>query len=330
MKNTTCILITGGAGFIGTNIIAKLVEDDVFIVVVDNLSNSYKKYIDSLIAKHPKKIIFYKGNFGNKELLDSIFTKYDIDVVVHLAAKKYIKESMLKSNLYKETNVDYLKTLLDCMEKNGVNKIIFPSSISVYGNTNAASENDKLLPLSVYAETKIKGEEEIKTWAKKNKASYVILRLSNPIGANLNYNIGDCCKSKYSNLIEDLNTALVNNEEIMLNGNNHKTEDGTAVRDFVNVKDVAKAFILAIQYKNNEIFNIGYGGNGVSVLSIIKELENSSGKKLNYKFGSRREGDCSISVSNIKKAKELLKFKPKNSLKETISECYEFFINNKK
>ncbi len=330
MDNLKTYLITGGAGYIGTNIIAKLINENAIIVVVDDFSNSHKTHINSLIKKYKNKIILINGNFGDSNLLDQIFKKYAISVVVHLAAKKYIPESFKVPEVYERVNVNYTKNLLETMEKFGVKKIVFPSSISVYGNAihSPTNEDEELKPMSKYAQTKIAGENLIKDWAMRTLSDYVILRLSNPIGANVEENLGDHSTNTFTNLTTELYRALESDAEISLNGNDHPTKDGTAVRDFVDVKDIAAAFISAIKSSESGTFNIGYGGNGFSVLDIILELEKISGKKLNYKFGPKREGDCSKFISDISRANKAFGFKPNYNLNEMVWGSYKFFVEN--
>lgn len=326
----TIYLITGGAGYIGTNLIAKLAKEDVKIVVIDNFSNSHKIYINGLIKKYKEKIILIDGDFGNKNLLEKTFKKYKFDAVVHLAAKKYIPESFVIPMVYEEVNVNYTKELLAIMEKFDVKKIVFPSSISVYGNAvhTPTNENEPLNPMSKYAQTKIDGENLIKEWAKRTNANYVILRLSNPIGANVEENLGDHSTKTFTNLTTELYRAIEANAEISLNGNNHPTQDGTAVRDFIDVKDIATAFVSALKTNKSGTFNIGYGKEGFSVLDIILKLESVSGKKLKYKFGPKREGDCSKFISDISKADQAFGFKPNYSLDEMVYGGYKFFVEN--
>lgn len=325
------ILITGGAGYIGTNIIAKLISKNVFLVVIDDFSNSYKSCINNLMQKFSTKIKLIEGNFGDEELLKELFSKYQFSAVIHLAAKKYVAESFKIPEEYTTTNVEYTKTLLKVMKEFNVKKIVFPSSIAVYGQAvvSPTPETEQLNPLSVYAETKVCGEELIQDWAKSTNSNYTILRLSNPIGANIKFNCGDNSTNIYSNLMAELNKAITSGSNIVLNGNDHNTKDGTAVRDFIHVKDVADAFILALTTNTNGIFNIGYGNKGFSVLDIIKKLETITSKKLNYKFGPKRQGDVSIFISNNNKAKRQLNFKVKNNLTSMVESCYKFYVKNK-
>ncbi len=318
------ILVTGGAGFIGTNVVNELASNNYKVVVIDNFSNSYKRPINRVNKKH-NNIVVYNADLCNVDQLNSIFANHKFDCVIHLAGKKYIKESFIKQNEYKLNNIDATINLLNAMTKFGVKKIVFSSSITVYGvvDDGSISETNKLAPISPYAEHKMIGEQLIKDWAKNNN-NYVILRLSNPMGANTKLMLGDNGKSKFVGLLTDLFNSVKNDRKITINGNFHPTPDGTTVRDYVHVCDVASAFRLAIEYNKNDVFNIGMGEPGASVLQVLKQVENVTNKKINYSFGPMRSGDASIYITNNNKSKMNLGFDPKHTLNDMVLSYYNF------
>lgn len=270
MKDKT-ILITGGSGYIGG-----YVWDKIF---THNLAN-----LDLKIG----------FDIRNKCDLDYIFKNNKIDLVIHLAGLIDVKEGEHKPLEYYHTNVEGTRLLLEAMKEYGVNKIIFSSSASVYGNHEGmCNEDTPTNPISVYGKTKLISEELIKY----SGLDYIIFRFFNVAGGNQQ---GDSLISK-----------IKNNNKMTINGDDYDTKDGTCIRDFIHVEDIAEAIKLAIDIKTSETINLG-SNNGYSVLEVVKETN-----KL-YEIGNRRDGDIVVSICNNKKAKEVLKWKPKKTLQEML------------
>ncbi len=326
------IMVTGGAGFIGTNVVSLLVKKNYQVVVVDNFSNSYKKHINSLKKLFHENVKLIELDILNQELLSSVFEKYQFDAVVHLAGKKYVQESFEKQDEYYVNNIEATQILLEVMTNHNVKKLVFSSSITVYGNCKSfpINETKSLKPLSPYAEQKALCEKMIKAWAKTKGNYAVVLRLSNPVGANSNLMLGDDSPTKRQALVPYLIESGIKDKKLVLNGNNHATRDGTTIRDYVHVLDVASAFVKAVDLKNEnafDVFNIGTGGDGFTVLEILNQVEKTLKKKMNYSFGPKRAGDASVIISDIEKAENILKYKPKASLKQMVESQLQFQTN---
>jgi len=328
------ILVTGGAGYIGTNVVNVLAKKKYNVVVIDNFSNSKKTYINKLVELYPKQIKLIEEDILNLDKLNKIFQSFKIDAVIHFAGKKYVAESFEKEEEYYLNNITATNVLLEAMSKNEVNKIVFSSSITVYGNCEKSSikETQAYNPLSPYASHKMIGEQMIKKWATKKGNSAVILRLSNPIGADSNLMLGEDSISGRQGLLPYLIESCCNNKPLVFNGNDHPTRDGTTIRDYIHVLDVAQAFTKAVGYKSNKsynVFNIGTGGKGFTVLEVLSQVQKTLNKKMDFSFGPRRAGDASIIVSNIEKAEKILKHKSKQSLKNMVESQYKFQVNKK-
>lgn len=331
MKQTKLktILVTGGAGYIGTNVCKKLVQLGYYVIVADNFSNSKQVHIEKLKDKYPTLIKIYKIDLLNAGQMEKIFQNEKISACIHLAGKKYVTESFDKEQEYYENNVLLTKILLDMLEKYKVHKIVFSSSITVYGKNEkeTVDENAKIAPLSPYAQQKSICENLIKQWQYKNKTDAKVLRLSNPVGADLDFNLGDdAINTKFCGVLPYIVDKLQKGESLIFNGKNHPTKDGTTVRDYIHVEDVATAFVNAIEYKKNnyDVFNIGSGNPGYSVLNILKTTENIMGVVPQYSFGPKRVGDVSIFISNNEKAKDILGFAITKNLYDMVNSQIKF------
>ncbi len=325
------VLVTGGAGYIGLNVVNALLENGKRVVVFDDLSNSYKRHIENLQKQNKNNLIFCKGDLKNREDIDKVFQKFEIDKVIHLAGKKYIGESFEKTKLYEKNNIFATKILLDTMSKYNVKKIVFSSSITVYGNASGeVDENSNISPISPYATQKAEGEEMIKTWAENSGANFVILRLSNPIGAGFEARYGENSKSKNKGVVPYLVECARNDQKIVLNGNDHDTRDGTTIRDYVFVEDVAKAFAKAVDYEENITMTVGSGESGFTVLEILKAVEKATNKKLDYSFREKREGDVSKLTTNAKSLKEIFGIVPNRNIDFLVKSHFNFVECEKK
>jgi len=328
------ILVTGGAGYIGTNVVNALVLRGEKVVVVDDFSNCKQKYIDKLKNLYKGQVECFSFSFGDREKLESLFKTHNFSAVIHLAGKKYVQESNEKQELYKLVNVDMTQTLLDVMKEFSVKKIVFSSTAMVYGNVMPCpiSELRELSPVSYYATTKLMAEKLIADFVKTSKGQGVILRLSNPIGADDKLMLGDDNLAKAKPILPYLLDAAKNGNKVVLNGNDYNTKDGTPVRDYVHVCDVAEAFCLAVEkdVEDLEIYNIGSGNEGQSVLQILQEVEKVVGKSVDHSFGERREGDVEIFVSDNSKAKNDLGLKISRDLNDMVLSQYKFLEETQK
>lgn len=327
MEYSKSILITGGAGYIGTNILALLLQKNYKICVVDNFSNCKKEHIELLQKKYNDKLQVFEFDLLDIKQLDQLFSEQKFDTVIHLAGKKYVQESFLMPKEYKKQNETMTKIVLKTMQKHGVKNLVFSSSITVYGKCKniPADENTKHAPLSPYAKNKSKCEKIIKKW-QKNGNNATILRLSNPIGANCELYLGDdCLNKKYMGVLPYIIKNVKAGSALKFNGNNHPTKDGTTVRDYIHVLDVANAFCLAAEKcKGFNVYNIGYGQNGFSVLDILSQVETSLNKKADYSFGQAKKGDMSVYISDTTKAKNSLGFCTKFGLDDMVKSQIEF------
>lgn len=326
------ILITGGAGYIGSNIVAKLCHEGYNCVIVDNFSNSYPQTIEKLVNAYPTNIKVYHQDILDSAGMERIMEQEAIDVIMHMAGKKYVGESFDKTDEYYSHNVVATMNLLHSMEKLGINKFVFSSSITVYGDCGKeyVDETTPLHPLSPYAMQKMECEEEIAHWRERSHGCAIVLRLSNPVGADTQYMLGDNSKNKgQQGVVPFMINRVLSGEPLFINGCDHPTKDGTTVRDYVHVQDVATAFTLATKYVIEEsdfmhIFNCGSSKPGYSVKDIICEISNVLDKKVDYSVGPRRAGDVSIFLSDISAISSTLHFAPTRNLHEMVQTHYEF------
>jgi UDP-glucose 4-epimerase len=300
------ILVTGGAGYIGSHLTEILVQKKKKVVIIDNLKTGHKKLIN-------KKAVFIKGNINNKKLLSGIIKKYNIQTIFHLAAFLNVAEAEKNILKYKINNIQGTKNLIFACKDLNVKQFIFSSSCSIYGNSEGAvSEKKKLSPKGYYAYTKLKGEELIKKYSKKFKYKYGILRYFNVAGASKSGQIGEV-ETSHAHLIKNIAIqSLKKKPAIFIFGNNYSTKDGTCIRDYIHVSDLVDIHIKLKDYlekKRSIILNCGYG-KGYSVLEIVNIFKKIK-KNLTIKYQSRRQGDVSHIYANTKRLRKILKWKPK-------------------
>lgn len=319
MKN---ILVTGGAGYIGSHVVDLLV-DTYKVVVVDDLSTGSIDAINS-------NATFYKCDINDYNSLNKVFTENEFDGVIHFAAKLDVEESNRLPFDYYETNVAGTNNLLRCMLKNNVNSIVFSSTAAVYGDTLEAikiEEDAKVLPLNNYGLSKLMGEQIIEAGYKAHGINYINFRYFNVAGSRkIGKKIDD-----FTTLIPRIITSVKNDDKLIVFGNDYPTKDGTCVRDYIHVVDLAKAHIIGIErlINNDKVsgtYNLG-SSEGFSVMEVIATTNKILDKDVNYEVGARREGDPFYSVASSKKANDLLGWHTEiNKLEDIILDMWN---NNK-
>ena len=323
------ILVTGGAGYIGSHIIEELVKTKARIVIIDNLETGYKKLIN-------KKAIFVKGDIKNLKYLSKIIYKYRINSIIHLAAYLNISEAEKNKKKYYENNVIGTLNLIKCCKSSNIRDFVFSSSCSIYGNViGSVSEKRKANPKGYYAYTKHESEKIIIKYAKQYNYNYAILRYFNIAGASPTNKIGEINIS-HGHLFKNIAIQSLKKKPIMnIFGNDYKTKDGTCVRDYMHVSDLSIAHIKALKFLREKsksiILNCGYG-KGYSVLEILKIFRKIK-KNCKINFVQRRKGDIAAVYSNTKKfeknIKMSMKFKSINKILQSAIK-WEKILKNKK
>ena len=321
-RSVANILITGGAGFLGLNIATELIKNGNDIIIIDDLKNSYVAHIKSLIKKHKKHIRFYKGDVCNKNEMRPVFTENKIDYVLHLAALKYVAESIRKPKKYRENNIGALNTILDLAEEFNIKKFAFSSTSVVYGNAKEKpfDENSPIAGLNPYAKTKCEGEQIIEKWQKQSGISTIIFRFTNPVGANDEYMLGDHSKRKQMQLIPYIVNCALNNKEIVLRGNNFNTPDGTPVRSYFHVTDLARAVATALANFNKkfEIYNVGNPRLELSTKQIVTKLKEILGDNVRYSFSKANSQENAIISCDCDKFRKEFTFECKKTLDDIL------------
>ena len=330
------ILVTGGTGYIGSHTVVELQNAGYEVVIVDNLSNSSADVVDNIEAVSGIRPAFEKLDCLDFAGLDGVFAKYPgIKAIIHFAASKAVGESVQKPLLYYRNNLVSLINLLELMPKYGVKGIVFSSSCTVYGepDSNPVDENAPIKKAtSPYGNTKQISEEIIQDFVASGAGiKSIILRYFNPVGAHPSAEIGELPNGVPQNLIPYLTqTAIGIRKELSVFGNDYNTPDGSCIRDFINVVDLAKAHVTAIERMledksedNVEIFNLGTG-NGVSVLELINTFEQATGVKVPHKIVGRREGDIEKVWANPEKANKILGWKAEVPLAETMKSAWNW------
>lgn len=330
------ILVTGGTGFIGSHSVVELQNSGYEVVIVDNLSNSKADVVDNIEKITGIRPAFEKEDCKNFEGMDAIFAKYSpIKAIIHFAASKAVGESVQKPLLYYRNNIVSLVNLLELMPKHHVKGIVFSSSCTVYGQPDKlpVTENAPVKPAeSPYGNTKQINEEIIKdTVISGSPVKAIMLRYFNPIGAHPTALIGELPNGVPMNLIPFLTqTAIGIREQLSVFGDDYNTPDGSCIRDYINVVDLAKAHVVAIdrilqdkQKKNPEVFNIGTG-RGLSVLELIHTFEEATGVKLKYKIVGRRAGDIEQIWADPAFANNELGWKSETSIEDTLRSAWKW------
>ena len=317
------ILVLGGAGYIGSHTVYELIDAGEDVVIVDNLQTGHKG------ALHPKAR-FYKGDIRDEKFLDDLFNKEKIDSVIHFAANSLVGESMIDPLKYYDNNLYGTMILLKSMVKNGIEKIVFSSTAATYGAPEKTPifEKDRTEPTNTYGETKLSMEKMFKWVSKAHGLRYVSLRYFNACGAHVSGKIGEDHSPETHLIPLILQVPNGKREHIGIFGDDYQTPDGTCIRDYIHVTDLAQAHILAVKYLNkgneSDIFNLG-NGVGFSVKEVIETARKVTGHPIPAKISKRRAGDPAILIASSDKAKSILGWNPShNSLDEIIETAWKW------
>ncbi len=329
------ILVTGGLGFIGSHTIVELQKEGFNVVAIDNLSNSSISVLDGIEKISGKKLIFEQMDLRDKKSVQDFFQKHaDVAGVIHFAASKAVGESVENPLLYYENNINTLVYILQELQQKQDANFIFSSSCTVYGQSESMpiTENASIQPaISPYGNTKQIGEEIITEVCKVSNINSILLRYFNPIGAHPSAEIGELPIGVPQNLIPYITqTGIGLRKELSVYGNDYPTIDGTCIRDYIHVVDLAKAHVIALQRLLNkknlekvETFNLGTG-TGSSVLEVITAFEKVSNQKLPYKIVDRRNGDVISAYANTDKANEILGWKAEFTLEQALESAWKW------
>lgn len=331
MKN---ILITGGAGYIGSHTAVALVQSGYNPIILDDFSNSDRGVLQGLKKIISKDVIFYEGDCNDKGIVNNIFEEHLISGVIHFAASKAVGESTQNPLKYYANNINSLVVILEVMHAHDVDNIVFSSSCTVYGQPDqlpVLESTPRKEAESPYGNTKKICEDILHDHIKSNAGSKVIaLRYFNPIGAHPSAEIGELPLGIPANLIPFVTqTAAGIRNKITIFGNDYNTKDGTCVRDYIHVLDLADAHVKSLEYLDKQkvnffdIFNVGTG-NGNTVLEVVQAFEKVSNQKLNYEIGARRPGDIEKVWANTDKVNRLLGWKAKYNLEDSLRDSWNW------
>lgn len=325
------ILVTGGAGYIGSHICLELLRNNHHVIILDDLSNSRIETIFQIEEVSGKDLKFYQLSIVDREGLKNIFEENKIDAVIHLAGFKYSEESLNDPIMYYNNNVSGTITLLDTMKKHEVKKIICSSSATVYCKDSLPpiNESSKINPMTPYGRTKQFIEQVIEDLCLSDKSwSAVLLRYFNPVGASSLGVIGENAKKLPTNLMPHIiRVALGLTNELKIYGDSYLTPDGTCIRDYIHIDDLAKGHVKALDYVINngrfDTINLGTG-RGCSVLDLVRCFEKVNNIDIPYRFVSKREGDIPISYADVTKAWEILKWKSEKNINDMCRDSFKY------
>ena len=328
------ILVTGGLGYIGSHTVVELLNNNFDVIIVDDLSNSERFILENIEKVAGKKPVFYPFDLRRKELLAQVFDAHNIEGCINFAAFKAVGESQEKPIDYYENNLFSLINILQEFKTRNISNFIFSSSCTVYGQADEMpidEETPLKLPESSYGKTKQMGEEILKDFATAHQRKISLLRYFNPIGAHPTALLGELPIGVPNNLVPYVTqTASGIREKLNIWGNDYPTEDGTAIRDYIYVVDLAKAHVKALQklIASDEatvidIYNLGTG-KGSSVLEVVKAYETANNVAVPYQIGDRRPGDITIAYANADKAERELNWKADTSLEEALRTTWEW------
>ena len=314
------VLVVGGAGYIGSHAVLELIKKQHEVIVFDNLTSGF----EDMVSEHATLII---GDIRDKSALDAVFKKHkDIDVVMHFAAKIVVPESVEKPLEYYSNNVEGVRVLLESMQEHNIKNIVFSSTAAVYGEASGVCfEDDPTYPINPYGETKLATERMIKWVTQAYGMKYLIFRYFNVAGADQSLKVG-LKKDQLTHLIPVAIQALIGlREKLLIYGDDYDTEDGTCVRDYIHVSDLAYAHVLGAKYLKDggQSTTINLGSNqGYSVLDVAKTVQKLG--DMTYEITERRPGDPAKLIASNKKAKTLLHWEPKYGLEDIVNSDFEF------
>lgn len=309
------ILVTGGAGYIGSHTCLELLRTGHEVHVIDSLNNGSKEALNRVRRLSNGDLAFTQCDIRDSIQLNSVFAEFQPDAVIHFAGLKAVAESTYKPALYYDVNVGGTAVLLAAMEHSGCENIVFSSSATVYGEPQylPCDENHQLVPINPYGRTKLVGEQLIKDWAgAKNGRHAIALRYFNPVGADTSGEIGEDPNDTPNNLMPFIAQVAIGRRDVLqVFGDDYETVDGTGVRDYIHVVDLARSHVAAVKHIGQlepfEAINIGTG-NGLSVLQMVHEFELQSGRKVRYQIVPRRPGDAPAVWADASKADKILGF----------------------
>jgi|TARA_B100000700_G_scaffold42104_1_gene43086 UDP-glucose 4-epimerase len=329
------ILVTGGAGYIGSHTLISLIENNHNVIVVDNLVNSKYKVIRRVERITGRKVIFYECDIRNESSLSSIFSAHQIDAVIHFAGLKAVGESVMEPLMYYDNNVHGTCILLEVMKKHNVKNLVFSSSATVYGDPSSVpiDEDFPVKATNPYGRSKLFVEEILQDFAQANNAiSIIILRYFNPVGAHKSGLIGEDPLGIPNNLVPFIaQVAVGKRDSLAVFGNDYPTTDGTGVRDYIHVVDLAEGHVAALEAKNGQcgvhIYNLGTG-QGTSVLGVVAAFEVASDKQIPCSIQGRRPGDVAACYANADKAKAELGWQAKLSMETMMQDVWRWQSKN--
>ena len=332
------ILVTGGSGYIGIHTVIKLIEAGKKVIIFDNFSNSSKDSINMAEKITKSKIDFQQGDLRHKSDIEQIFKHYEISSVIHFAGVKSVDESIINPLKYYENNILGSINLVKVMDENNVRKIVFSSSATVYG-INAepplSESYDDLKPINPYGVSKLFVENFLKNISDlDSRWSALSLRYFNPIGAHKSGLIGEDPKNGSPNLMPTiLNTISSENKFLSIFGGDYKTKDGTCIRDYIHIEDLAEGHIAALEKCENDsysgVINLGTGV-GYTVMDVLNTFIKVNKMSIDFKITERRNGDVMSSYADVRKAKDLLNWTAKLSLEEMCEDSWRWYQNCKK
>lgn len=333
------VLVTGGAGYIGSHIAVTLLRAGMEVIIVDNLSNASELVLDRIEAITGRKPLFYKADCRDKQALQSIFNTHQVNAVIHLAGFKAVGESCEMPLMYYRNNLEATLVLLEVMQEFGVDKLVFSSSATVYGDTASMPVNEQAATsvTNPYGRTKLMIEDILRdvVEAAPEKLKVALLRYFNPAGADESGLIGEDPKATPNNLMPYVSqVAIGKRQKLSVFGGDYPTEDGTGVRDYIHVADLASGHLAALRWLDEveelsccQPINLGTGV-GYSVLDVISSFEQVSGRQIAYQIVNRRAGDVAVSYADVTLASELLGWKAEKTLEDMVADAWRWQQRN--